>query len=628
MANEIDHIAELQKRLYARDPASLPKRKFGILRPLKHNVSSSWGQTELSEDVEPRKPGVSGYKRFFLFSLFFFLLALGALAFSVYRGALTLSSKNVDLVVLGNSFVAGGEDLPIQVEIVNKNSSDLLNVVLTLDYPKGATDAAGSDVVRIEKSLGTIASGKTKSEEFGVVLYGEQGMSRTITARLSYTLAGSSSTFQKEKAFSVLVSSSPLALTLDAPGAIASNQLFTLTLRNLFTGDKLLPNVLARVEYPNGFVFQSSTPEPVSGNNVWALGDLQKGAEQTVSIRGKILGEEGDEKAFRVYVGTPESETDNRIAVTYNSSLHTVKLAQPFLTSEIIINGSSTDVVAIPIGGAVSGTVNWTNNSGTRISDPTFSLVLTGEGINTATVKAESGYFDALSRTITWNGQSNSSLSVIEAGATGQLSFSFSTIEARAIGDASLNLSIKGLFPERGYAEQTIANIDEATLRYASHLQFASQAYYSVGPIKNTGPFPPKVGSDTTYTITWTARPSENALSGYKATAVLPVGVAWAGTISPQAEPIVYNPDNRTVVWDLGVMPRATSTPQSRSVSFQVRIRPTAEQQGAEPDLLGETTITATDSIANVPLTLIKLPLSTRLNSDPAYSAGKEKVLP
>jgi len=628
MPNEIDHIAELQKRLYARDPASLPKRKFGILRPLKHNVTSQWGETELTRQAAPRRPGVSGYKRFFLFSLFFFLLALAALAFSVYRGALTLSSKNVDLVVLGNSFVAGGDELPIQVEIVNKNSSDLLDVMLTLDYPKGATDVTGSDVVRIEKSLGTIGSGKTKSEAFAVVLYGEQGLSRTVTARLSYTLAGSSSTFQKEKSFAVMISSSPLTLTLDAPAAIASNQIFTFTLRNLFTGDKLLPNVLARVEYPNGYVFQSATPSPVSGNNVWALGDLQKGAEQVVSIRGKLIGQEGDEKAFRVYIGTPESATDNRIAVTYNSSLHTLKLAEPFIASEISVNGDGADVVAVPIGGEVNGTVNWTNNSGSRITDPTFTLTLTGEGIDTASVKADSGYFDALSRTITWNGQSNNILSVIEPGQTGQLAFSFATATARAIANATLSLSVKGIFPDRGYAEQSIADIDETTIRYASHLQFASQAYYSVGPIKNTGPFPPKVGADTTYTITWTARPSENALSSYKATALLPVGVVWSGTVSPQGEPIVYNPETRTVTWDLGVLPRATNVPQSRSVSFQVRVRPTTEQIGLELPLLETTNVTANDTVANVPITLTKPSLSTRLSSDPAYSADKEKVLP
>lgn len=628
MANEIDHIAELQKRLYARDPESLPKRKFGILRPLKQSVISKWGQTELEKDISLRAPNVSGYKRFFIFSVTFFLIALGALAFSVYRGALTLSSKNVDLTILGSSFVAGGEELPIQIEIVNKNSSDLLEVTLTLDYPKGATDVAGSDVVRKEKVLGTIAGGKTKSEEFSVILYGEQSTTRVITARLNYTLAGSTSIFQKEKTFSVLISSSPLALSLDAPVVIASNQPFTMTMRNLFSGDTLLSNVIARIEYPNGFVFGSATPEPIAGNNVWALGDLQKGAEQVISIRGKLIGEEGDEKAFRVYLGTPESSTDNRIAVTYNSTLHTLKLAQPFIASEIFINGTAADVAAVPIGTPVNGTVNWTNNSGTRITTPVFTLALSGEGIDVGSVKADSGYYDPLSRIITWNSQSNTILGTIEPGQTGQLAFSFATIAARAIADATLSLSVKGAFPDRGYSEQSIVNIDETTIRYASHLQFSSQAYYSVGPIKNTGPFPPKVAQDTTYTITWSARPSENALSSYKASAVLPASVVWSGTVSPQGEPIVYNPETRTILWDVGVLPRATNIPQSRTVSFQVKVKPTTEQIGVELPLLEVTQITANDTIANVPVTLIKPALTTRLSSDPAYSAGKEKVLP
>lgn len=628
MANQIDHIAELQKRLYARDPESVPKRKFGILRPLKQNVTSTWGETELEHNRPIRRTTVSGYKRFFIFSIIFFLVAFAALAFSVYRGALTLSSKNVDLVVLGSSFVAGGEELPIQVEIVNKNSTALNNATLTVDYPKGATDVAGSDIVHIEKNLGTVESGKTKSEEFSVILYGEQGTDRLITARLSYTLAGSSSTFQKEKIFSVKISSSPLTLTLDAPAALASNQPFTLTLRNLFTGDNLLSNVLARVEYPNGFVYQSSTPAPLSGNNVWALGDLQKGAEQTISIKGKLIGEEGDEKAFRVYVGTPESVTDSRIAVVYNSALHTLTLAEPFIASELFINGESTDIVAVPVGSPVIGMVSWTNTSGTRVSNPTFSLILSGESIDTSSVRADSGYFDPLSRTLTWNAQSNSILNTIEPGQTGQLSFSFATLAARASSDALLALSIGGTFPERNYTEQHITNIDDATIRFASHVQFAAQAFYSVGLIKNTGPFPPKANQETTYTIMWTVRPSENALSGYRASAVLPVNAVWSGLVSPQAEPVVYNAETRTITWDVGMVPRATATPQSRSVSFQVHIRPTAEQVGLELPLLEQTVVTATDTVANVPVTLTKPALSTRLDSDPAYSPGKEKVLP
>lgn len=136
MAEEkLDHIAELEKRLYARDPDSVPKRTYGILHPLKSKVDSSWGEKELPEKERPKITKVSGYKRFFVVSFIFFLIALAGALFSVYKGAITLSSKNVDMVILGNSFVSGGESLPIQVDIANKNSADLVEAELTLAYP-------------------------------------------------------------------------------------------------------------------------------------------------------------------------------------------------------------------------------------------------------------------------------------------------------------------------------------------------------------------------------------------------------------------------------------------------------------------------------------------------------------
>src|SRR5690242_1509056 len=102
MPEDIDHIEELQKRLYARDPNNIPKQKYGILRPIKENVTSTWGTKEVPKEKGPHRPNVSGYRRFFIFSLFFFLIAAGIAVFSVYKGAVTLSSKNVDLTILGN----------------------------------------------------------------------------------------------------------------------------------------------------------------------------------------------------------------------------------------------------------------------------------------------------------------------------------------------------------------------------------------------------------------------------------------------------------------------------------------------------------------------------------------------
>lgn len=628
MKEEMDHIAELQKRLYARNPDSIPKRKFGILRPLNQNVSSTWGKTEVEDKDVERKSGISGIKRFFLFSTFFFLLALGLLLFSVFKGASVLSSKNVDLTIVGNTFIPGGEELPLQVEIVNKNSADLLDATLILNYPRGAVDSVEGDTLRVERKLGTIGGGKNKTEKFAVVLHGEQGAVRPITAQLQYALEGSSSLFQKETDFSVLINSNPLTLTLDAPYAIAANQPLTMTLRSRFKGDQLLPNVRVRVDYPNGFVFQSAVPEPISGNNIWTLGDLQNGDEQVIAIRGRIVGQDGDEKAFRVSVGTPENDLENRISVTYNSTIHTVVLSQPFIASDIYINSETSDVVAVPIGQKVSGNITWRNMSGKRVVNPTFSLALSGDSVNYGTAVAENGYFDASTRTLIWNTQSNPDLATIEPGAQGQLSFSFDSNSARAENDSVLTLSVKGAFPEDGFVEESIAAIDETRVRYSAHIQFAVQSLYSAGLIKNTGPFPPKVNQDTTYSIVWTARPSENALSEYQVSALLPMGVVWNGVHSPQSERIIYNPETRMVVWNLGVLPKAGAIPQTRSVTFQVQVKPTTEQVGLELPLLGVTSINAVDTAANVPIRVTRPEVSTRLVTDPAFVSGYEKVLP
>lgn len=628
MPEKIDHIEELQKRLYARDPDSVPKQKFGILRPVKQSVESAWGEKKLPNDHGPQKPSVKGYKRVFLFSIIFFAVGLGLAAFSVFRGAVTLSSRNVDLTILGNSFVAGGEELPIQVEIANRNSSDLVDASLTLEYPKGAVDGTGSEVARLTEQLGTLGSGKTKSVPFSAILYGEQGLSRTITATLSYHLAGSTAVFEKTQTFSVLISSSPIELTIDGPSATAADQPFALTLRSLFTGDQPLANPLVRVEYPSGFTFISADPAPNIGNNVWSLGMLEKGAERAITLRGRIAGIEGDEKAFRVYLGTPTSDTDSRIAVSYNSALHSLFLEQPFIAADLSVGGSTGDIAALPLGSSISGSINWRNMTGKTITMPTFTLALTGAAIDDDSVEATDGYYDELLKTLSWTATSDEALATIDPGETGMLAFSFKPEEEILTEDIRLALSVKGTIPDNQNEIKSITGLDELAVRFASRIQFAAQSLYSTGPIKNSGPYPAKANQETSYTITWTARPSENPLTGVVATATLPTSVTWAGVIMPQSEPLSYNAETREVRWNIGSLPRATATPMSKSVSFQVRLRPTVSQIGTEPQLLSETSIAAHDASASVPLSATRPGLTTRLSTDPEYSPGEEKVVP
>jgi hypothetical protein len=628
MPDKIDHIADLEQKLYARDPENMPKRKFGILRPLRQKTSSTWGEPDTKVDRTIPAVSVAGYKRFFVFSTIFFVIALGFALFSFYRGAIVLSSKNVDVTILGNSFVPGGEDLPIQVEIANKNSTDLINAKLVINYPKGATDETGSDVIRIERDIGTVPSGKTKSEEFTVILYGEQGISRDIKATLSYSLSGSNSSFEKESISSIMISSSPVALTVDAPTSVVPNQPFTINIRNSFEGDKPLGSAIVRVEYPNGFVFDKATPAPVSGNNVWTLADLTKGAVTTISIEGRLLGEEQDEKSFRIYLGAPENETSSKIAVAYNSALQTILLSKPFLNSSIVIAGQKDDTISLPIGTNISGNIIWSNDSQVTIDDPVFALSLKGASINKKSVLSEKGFYNELEGTILWTSDSDEDILNIKPGQSGILPFSFETItDTEGSRDISVSLSVSGKILET-QTDQAVNNIDQKRIIFASNLNFSSTAYYSVGPIKNSGPYPPKANMATTYTVTWIIRPVENPMNSLVATATIPPGTSWSGLVAPQTEDITYNPDSKLVTWNIGSLPQATSIPKVRTVSFQVSIKPTVFQVGSKLKLLGETFVNGIDSSTNTPVNTKTLDLTSFLDQDPIYDTAKEFVLP
>ncbi len=623
---EIDHIAELEKRLYARDPENVPQRTFGILHPERQNVTSAWGQTTVPKEKVKRKSTVTGYRRFFVFSLVFFLIALAVAAYSIYRGAITLSSKNVDVSILGNAFVAAGDTLPLQVEVANSNSAQLLDSKITLDYQKGVNDGSGDNTAHVEQDVGTINAGQTKSQAFSVVLYGQQGTTEVITATLSYQLKDSSAIFQKKQTFSVLISSSPLTLTVAGPTSIAANQSFNLVLHNTFNSSTPLKDVIERVDYPNGFVFSSATPAPVGGNNVWSLGDLEDGSDQTITITGKLAGQDNEQKSFRVYVGTPASATDPTIATTYNSALQTITVASPFIGANISVNGGKTDIIPVPVGNSVNGLVSWTNNSPSTVSNAVFVLSLDGTSFDPNSVSVTDGYYDATANTITWNSDSDSALSSIASGQTGSLSFSFNP-KTDDTSDIGLHLSVQGTMPDNNFAQQSVNDIDVKTVRFSSHLQFASQALYSTGPLKNTGPFPPKAGQVTTYTVTWTVQPSENALTNVVASAVLPAGVTWANSFLPSTEPLTYDSNTNTVTWNVGVLPKAGGAQQKKSVSFKISVKPSTSQVGTPLPLLGVATVVGTDATANVPLTATRPALTTVLSTDPAYSPGKELVV-
>ena len=136
-----------------------------------------------------------------------------------------VSSKNIEIGILGNAFVAGGEELSLQIEVTNRNNASIEFSDLLIEYPRGVGEG---DMARERLSIGTIGPGQSVIEDIKLILFGEQGSIQEIRVVLEYRIQGSNAIFVKEKSYPVTISAAPLTLLIDSPLSTVSNQDMTL----------------------------------------------------------------------------------------------------------------------------------------------------------------------------------------------------------------------------------------------------------------------------------------------------------------------------------------------------------------------------------------------------------------
>lgn len=638
-----DTLNELAKHLYAKDDPVVNKKHLGVLHKKEFAVPETW-----VEEKEPENNKISKFdtisdsmkptffKKIFIYSL---VILLGSLVFAGYKlfgGPATVSNDNIDIVILGNSFTAGGEELSLQVEVTNRNSVALELADLLVEYPKGGVTESGSDIVRIPRiEVGTIGSGRTHSENIKAVLFGEQGSVKEIKASLEYRIQGSSAIFVKDVTFPVTINSAPLALSVDAPTETASNQDITLTITVASTAPSSVDNMLMRIEYPSGFRFSDATPAAVSGDSVWQLGDLAEGMDKKIIIKGSLSGQDGEERAFRVYAGEASPSNVTEMAVTYTSLSHIILIKKPFLETNIIVNGSSADNIVVTSGKDVKFEINWTNNLPTRVTDLEMTAVINGNAYNESSLKALNGFYDSLNNKIIWDKSTFGDFVAVEPGDSGTVSFNLSSIplyfgntllENPSI---SVEISIKGKQPSLGGLVSEVTNFQRKTVKVMTDLQIAGKALHFQGPFINTGPVPPKAEQETTYTVTWSVTNSASDVTGAEAKAVLPTYIKYVGSTYPANETISYDETTRTVTWKLGNVLRGTGlTTALREASFKIALTPSTSQVGSTPQILLETVLTGSDTFTNTVVRSSKSALTTALYNDNNFVTGMEKVQP
>jgi len=629
-----NNIEELQSDLYSRNADGIFLKKRHVLRD-KGQYSDR--PTVWQEETESPKRQIP-YNKILLGTFIFFILALCFAFLRFFGGLNTVSGNNIDILVSGPVSIGGGEELPLDILVKNNNNINLQTVDLRIEFPIGTRQSGDvqTELKRYSEVLGDISIGKSAERIVKAVLFGQENTQQVVKVTVEYRVAGSNAIFSKEKDYNVLISSSPVNILVLGPTEVNSNQPVNFTANVTSNSITTVKNLILKIDYPFGFTLDNSTPKSVSSDgSVFNLGDLEPGAKRVIKISGVSQGQDGEQRVFKFTVGTESTTNDNTIDVPLSIYTSTLSLKKPSLGVSVVIDQSSDQIVSASGDKRINGQISWQNNLTDKIENASIKIQLKGNILNKDSVSVDRGFYNSIDNSITFDKNNYPDLATINPGDMGNMGFYFSLYSPDSksnisFSNSELNMIISAvgdIAGSNGSVQGTLFS-DTRTIKELSNLKILSRSLHTIGAFENSGPVPPQVENETTYTIVWTATDSFNNISGAKVTAVLPPYVKWTGYILPSTEKINYDANSGQVIWDIGDMQSGLGTnSQAREVSFQVSITPSLSQVDQELNLINEVTISGIDVFSGQRVGGVKPPTTTNIVSDPIYSQSVGKVV-
>ncbi|KKW09390.1 MAG: hypothetical protein UY44_C0002G0030 [Candidatus Kaiserbacteria bacterium GW2011_GWA2_49_19] len=648
MPNDEEKMNRLRRAMYSRSLA--PKLKEHQRRALEDD------RTDVSEDWKRQYQELQGATvapRIFLrlrsvvrwlgIALVIFLIGVAGFLtyyFTIGGGATTATSGKIGISISGPSRVSGGELTELQITISNRGETGLELADLVVMYPPGTrmSPSIPTDVPGQRIPIGAIKSAGVVNVPIRAVFSGAEGGQAVLKARLEYRVTGSSAVFVSESEnYFIIFSSSPISVSIEGNTETVSGQPIALIVNVTSNATAPIKDVMLSVGYPFGFAFSSASPKQIRPG-VWELGDIMPGASaRTITLNGTLSGEPGDERVFRVALGTRKSKDSQGIDTIFSETPFRMAVSKPFLGLSISVNGSNGGSAVVTPGGNVNAVVTWKNNLTTEIRDAVVVARLSGLAIDGSTVRSNDGFYRSSDNSVLWDKTTTSgTFAIVSAGASGSVNFNFQIPPSdilQTIKNPSLNITVHAAgkrLSESGVSESLQSTVSQK-IKVASDLGIAAEGYYHDNPFGASGTLPPQSGKETTYALRLVVTNTTNKIKNAKLTAVMPSYVRSLGPsmFAPFSEKISFNIGDGSVTWNIGDIEPGVGvngTPP-RQAAFAIGFTPSTSQIGTQPVLLQDISLTGTDVATGESVSRSAPDVTTNLVNDSGFSATEAVVV-
>lgn len=569
-------------------------------------------------------------------------LAIGSIAFVALLAGIFVriqqslfSQDRVTVSVVGPSNVNSSDVTDFVISYENANRSGLADAELIVSYPPGFVPEGNSSTFRNDASsstvtIGNIASFEKKSLDFSGKFYGSKDSIAYIRAELRYRPSSVQSRFSATGQKSVNLRSASLAVELEAPLSVSPSGEVNYLVNYENTSDAPLSNVRMKATLPSGFSLKDADPKPSEGEVVWYLGSIASGERGKIRLTGNMNGEPNETKTIRVEFGTFQG--DNTF-FPYSDAERTTRIVSAPFSIRQSLNGAAPK--AVNPGDTLRYAITYRNDSEIALREVIVTVELEGDALDLPQLRSEKGSYDSSRKVITWKASDVKQLGNLVPNASGKVEFNVPVRggfvpQSMLTKDFQIKTTAKIESPDvpNPAGANKIVATNTMFVKVNSRLLLETTGYYKDSILPNTGPIPPTVGQNTTYTLHWSLSNTTNDVTGAEVSADLPTGVVWTGNTFPDTEKISYNERTNKIVWSVGSLGvgEGVLSPK-RAVAFQVSIRPEVNQLDTSPMLLDVSSAKAVDVFTNETIQSGTSEKTTGLREDGFLPANGYKVI-
>ncbi len=636
----MSRLDDIREQLYRKQPdhapppppseSPLPRTKT------EGDVKSTWVPATLGSELSPSgQPVRKGHmlRDTLMIGGGLLLIAIGAwIGYTIY-----FPSAEVELSILGPSQITGGEAAVFTIRILNHSPVALREGSVTIVFPEGSANIEEGLILqgplRMKLELPDVASGGEIRQDVRVRIFGMLGQEFTTSGVYLYRPDNIQSKLTRTADTRFTIARLPLAVTVDAPDHASSGQDYTITVGVDSELSQPLVGMSLGIEFPEGFQLKTADPAfPDPESKIWSLAELTVGTARTFSVTGTIRGDPGEVKSFHVRLGRYNGNTQQWFLLT--DTTNGPIIAAPLLLVQTTLNGARQG--SFGPGDRIDGNIFFKNNLPQKVENISILLSFPEKFVQLESVRGEHGFYDVTKQTLTWNPASESRLQELAPGEEGTLAFSFSLksqLPIRTFSDKNFLFPVKTVIDTASvpsdYAGVILLYEDLADFKLESPIGISARATYYDSPIPNTGPLPPKVRRNTTYTVFLRLTSGANDLRDIEVSAALPGGVVWKGIIASDLGTIEFNPSIQELVWKVPILTAATGILRPPAgASIQVELTPAENQVHTSPVLVQGIQAEGRDSFTNTTQSASAGDITTELLTDKKSIGTEWRVQP